>query len=239
MVNINTVYRTVLAIANKEQRGYIAPTEFNLYAQQAQREIFESYFFDDAHFSLNRKGMAATGTSDIKKIIQEKIDIFSRTGDATYSSDNSNFTLPTDLYRLGAVYHTTGAVTRQVPMIPHEDLHYTLQSPLMAPSTTFPKYTRSGNTITVFPTGASGITSGVTVHYVKEPSTPIWGYLNASASREPLYNQASSTNFELHNSEQYLLVEKILFYAGIQLREPDLIQSILNDEALDNQNKKQ
>ena len=32
MVNINNVYQKVLALANKEQRGYITPQEFNLFA---------------------------------------------------------------------------------------------------------------------------------------------------------------------------------------------------------------
>ena len=40
MVIIDTVYQKVLAFANKEQRGYITPQEFNLYADQAQKEIF-------------------------------------------------------------------------------------------------------------------------------------------------------------------------------------------------------
>ena len=46
MVNIDTVYQRVLAIANKEQRGYITPLEFNLLANQAQMIIFEQYFYD-------------------------------------------------------------------------------------------------------------------------------------------------------------------------------------------------
>jgi len=46
MVNIDTVYQRVLALANKEQRGYITPQEFNLFANQAQIEIFEQYFYD-------------------------------------------------------------------------------------------------------------------------------------------------------------------------------------------------
>ena len=29
MVNVDTVYKTVLYILNKEQRGYITPDEFN------------------------------------------------------------------------------------------------------------------------------------------------------------------------------------------------------------------
>jgi len=31
-VSVDTVYQRVLAIANKEQRGYITPQEFNLFA---------------------------------------------------------------------------------------------------------------------------------------------------------------------------------------------------------------
>ena len=44
MVNVDTVYQKVLALANKEQRGYITPQEFNLMANKAQLEIFDSYF---------------------------------------------------------------------------------------------------------------------------------------------------------------------------------------------------
>ena len=50
-VSINSVYQKVLAIANKEQRGYITPQEFNLFADQAQKEIFEQYFYDINQFS--------------------------------------------------------------------------------------------------------------------------------------------------------------------------------------------
>ena len=45
-INVNTVYRTVLSILNKEQRGYMTPDEFNKTASQVQLEIFEKYFED-------------------------------------------------------------------------------------------------------------------------------------------------------------------------------------------------
>ena len=44
-VSVDTVYQRVLALANKEQRGYITPQEFNLLANQAQMSVFESYFY--------------------------------------------------------------------------------------------------------------------------------------------------------------------------------------------------
>jgi len=50
MVSIDKVYQKVLAIANKEQRGYITPQEFNLFADHAQMDIFEQYFYDINQF---------------------------------------------------------------------------------------------------------------------------------------------------------------------------------------------
>jgi len=49
-VSIDTVYQRVLAIANKEQRGYVTPQEFNILANQAQMDIFEQYFYDKNQF---------------------------------------------------------------------------------------------------------------------------------------------------------------------------------------------
>lgn len=39
MVSIDNVYKTVLNILNKENRGYITPAEINSLANQAQNEI--------------------------------------------------------------------------------------------------------------------------------------------------------------------------------------------------------
>ena len=51
-VNIDTVYQRVLAITNKEQRGYITPQEFNLLANQAQMAIFNNYFSEMNQITL-------------------------------------------------------------------------------------------------------------------------------------------------------------------------------------------
>ena len=41
---INPVRKTVLSILNKNNYGYITPDDFNLYAKQAQLDIFDDYF---------------------------------------------------------------------------------------------------------------------------------------------------------------------------------------------------
>ena len=68
MVNIDTVYQRVLTLANKEQRGYITPQEFNLLANQAQMNIFEQYFYDINQFQ--RMPGNDTGHSDVLAILE-------------------------------------------------------------------------------------------------------------------------------------------------------------------------
>ena len=41
---INEVRNTVLSVLNKNNYGYISPSDFNLFAENAQMEIFEEYF---------------------------------------------------------------------------------------------------------------------------------------------------------------------------------------------------
>ena len=77
-ISVDTVYQRVLAILNKEQRGYLTPQEFNLFANQAQRDIFEQYFYDINQFS--RLHGNDTEYSDMLNILNEKISIFEKQG---------------------------------------------------------------------------------------------------------------------------------------------------------------
>ena len=103
MIIIDEVYQTVLALANKEQRGYITPQEFNLFANQAQLDIFEQYFYDINQFS--RIPGNSTEYSDMLDILNEKISIFEVERDSDWVETNlgTNMILPEEVYRLGTV----------------------------------------------------------------------------------------------------------------------------------------
>ena len=73
-INVNTVYKTVLYILNKEQRGYITPDEFNKIATQSQLEIFENYF-EELNQQLRIGGNSSDYADRVKKL-EEKIDRF-------------------------------------------------------------------------------------------------------------------------------------------------------------------
>jgi len=88
---INSVRNTVLAILNKNNYGYISPQDFNLFAKQAQLDIFEDYFYQ-YNYQLNKenKRMSGTGYADITKGYEEVIDLFSVTLPLTQSSPSTN-----------------------------------------------------------------------------------------------------------------------------------------------------
>ena len=95
-VYIDTVYQRVLSIANKEQRGYITPQEFNLLANQAQLEIFEQYFHDINQFG--RLPGNKTEYSDMIDNINEKLKPFQNYQTAMSVSSSSIGVLDSNLH---------------------------------------------------------------------------------------------------------------------------------------------
>ena len=84
-ISVDTVYQRVLAILNKEQRGYLTPVEFNLLANQAQMSIFEQYFNDVSQFS--RIPGNDREFSDPLENLQEKINFFQKEGITVIDAD--------------------------------------------------------------------------------------------------------------------------------------------------------
>ena len=226
MISVDSVYRTVQAIMNKEQRGYLTPADFNFFGALVQKDIFEGYFKDLSHFGVSQKGQGMSeGYGNEQVNIKEKIDIFSTS--ATLSGSGNVFNVPSDFYRLNHVKYSDGTKTRMAEMIRKDKIDYINLSPLTAPKTTFPKYVRENNQVVMYP---ESITSGVSISYVRTPLTPLWASNNA---RIPTLEPSRSQNFELHSSEFYKVVYKLLLLAGVSTREGDIIQvaqSLLVDE---------
>ena len=225
-ISINTVYQRVLAILNKEQRGYLTPVEFNLFANQAQLDIFEQYFYDLNQFS--RLPGNSTEYSDMVDILEEKISIFETFGTTTYA--NNYWPEPADLYRLGSVVYNGS----EVEHVNKNEYLYITSSPLSKPTNDFPIYTRDTSGIKVY--GASEITTDVTFQYVKKPAKVIWNYTEVNG--EALYNANGAVDFELHEAEETDLVIKILQLAGVLIKDPSVYQIGSTEEAKDVQQEK-
>ena len=303
-ISIDNVYQQVLVIANKEQRGYITPQEFNLLARKAQLDVFENYFSDLDAF--RKKPGNDTVYADEIDSIQEKIDVHEKfsqfvginstgagvlpssykmgrlnynsysqevlvTGSNPNSGDSTNtLTISVAASSLGPiigseVYSTAtgsligvvstpsgstivvattltvsnGNITiipsrsvgnyREVQLVSQNKLSNFMNSGKLNPTDKYPVYVKtSGTGIQVYPTSLVG----VVCNYISKPTDPKWTYVVVNG--KALYNASDSgaQDFQLHESEESTLTNKILELAGIVLNKPGLSEVILRNEQM-------
>ncbi len=238
MINVNTVYQTVLFILNKEQRGYMTPAEFNSLATQVQLEIFDKYFEEDNLFL--RQQTNDSEYANRVKTVEEKISIFEE--QQTLETPYDLNTLTPGFYKLGSVTYVRSSLNPFGPNyattleeVTQHEFNLINKSPLTRPSDTFPIFTLRNNQLKISPS----ITE-LTINYVRKPKNVRWGYTTGSLGQylydETVYNPptypsatdpttAGSTQFELSDIDQTDIILKILQYAGVIIRDPQIVQT--------------
>ena len=242
-VSIDTVYQRVLSIANKEQRGYITPQEFNLLANQAQLEIFEQYFHDINQFG--RLPGNKTEYSDMIDNINEKLKPFQNYQTAMSVSSSSIGVLDSNLHKLGKVTYNqatgTGSTSTfhiEIEEIDQGQFAEIQLSPLTRATIDRPYYVRKTATqILLFPAASFASSGNVFYNWIDKPAKVEWTYTVVNG--EALYNSTNVVDFELHASEETKLVIKILELAGIVIKDPNLYQLVDKEETETLQQEKQ
>lgn len=224
-IDVNKVYRVVLAITNKEQRGYLTPDQFNRIARQAQLDIYEKTFYDYNRAMRKQAVGDFREYSDIASNVKDKIDIFARQTNLSHTAGSA--TEPTGLYRLIGVFSTNRQV--EFEEVRKEELPYLLSSKLNQPTEAYPVYYAEANTIKILPANYSG---QILIDYLTAPSDPEWVRDPAITSRYE-YSSSLSTDFEIHESDETDLVIKILAYTGVIIKDPTVIQVAAQKEVND------
>jgi len=252
MVNINTVYTTVLYILNKEQRGYITPTEFNSLAVQVQNEIFESYFPDGNQLNRQNQNNTQNDTEffNMFKDTAYKLYPFEREAVFTYDSTNDGwFFNSTDvIFKLGeiiSIYTTTNPRYDSITqLVSKNDYSKINRSKLTEPTKQYPLAltTQTTSTINNFTPPRlllkiSPKPDELKINCVFKPKDPQWGFTQGSLGQY-LYNVGSSVDFELDVSEQTNLITNILKYAGVIIRDPEIIQTATQEAQQTSVNEK-
>ena len=239
---INSVRNTVLSILSKDVRGYVTPEEFNLFSKQAQTEIFEQLNFDYSN-AMNKQnaGLHGSGYSDIAEKIGEVLDEFVVTEVLHYNAITGKFYMPGEdpantqealSYRLDRLIYND---LIEVDKVDRRKILNLTASNLTAPSVLYPVYTLDNQGISVYPTT---ITSNVMVDYLRYPKDPKWTYTSLS-NGEALFNQGATDyqDFELPQAYETDLIIKICQYAGVSIREAEVVQAAKGDEVQSKQEK--
>lgn len=219
-ININSVYKTVLVVLEQEKRGALLPTEFNKIANQAQKEIFTEYL--DDYNQLLRMPQTDLAYADRMALLQEKISLFQKTGtlSQTGATGSSSAIQPSDLYKIDELSYTNGATQAisRIERINRYDLYTINQGSLTSPSFTYPVYIYENKSFTFYPNLAAGV---VQINYMKKPAQAKWGFNVDPNLGSYVYKSAASRDFDIHESDEPLLVSKILTYAGVTSNDPE------------------
>lgn len=260
---INKVRETVLSLLNKNNYGYLSPLDFNLFAKQAQLELFEDYFYD-FNTQINKENVRRSGTefADISRQLSEVMDTFTQYKGLTVTPTSlQTFELPDDWYTFVDVTWKqtcegppTTQAEEQAERVSEGSIYRLLKSNLTTPSKEFPAYVFSqqgrpitvgggtatygnlGNQITLYPDADKDCLLSCFLTYIRYPKDPIWTS-STLPSGEAFFNSSVATyqDFELPSSDMTDIVMKILEYAGLSIREASVTQYASAQEAIDNQ----
>jgi hypothetical protein len=145
---------------------------------------------------------------------------------------------PIQFYRLGQVLYSAGGTksTEELQRVDKGELYHLLSSNLTKPTKSYPIYTYENNKLTVYPNDSTtGVVSGLQANYIRKPLNPLWFFTGGTT--QYVYQASASKNFELHACEQTELILKILLYAGVVIKSPEIVQVAANQVALENINQ--
>jgi hypothetical protein len=242
---INEVRNNVMFILNKDNRGYITPMEFNTYARQAQLDIFQKYMYEYSNAIIKQNARYhGEGYSNIAKRLSETIDRLSEYQTMQYNSVSGVLDMPVDCYYIEKIIYNNSV---EVDRVDHSKILNLINSNLTAPTASYPAYILTSDpavgstpgSLTVYPnslmnplsTPSPTAPSNVQIRYVRYPKDPVWTY-NTISGGEPIFDNTnlSYQDFEIPYEEFPNLVSKILQYAGLSIRESEVVQDAKAEE---------
>lgn len=246
-INVDIVYKTVLSILNKEQRGYLTPDEFNKIGTQVQLEIFEKYVED-----LNQQLRVPENESEYGnrvKNIDDALSIFKEVGTSTSTNPITGvnpFVQPSNLHRIGTVIYKD---VTELQRLQRNDFLYVNKSCLTKPSLTYPIYIYEDDRIYVYPNTIID-PADISVTYLRKPADVVWaygidpttgGYIwdGSPGAPTPSIPATGSVDFEIENHEQTSVILNILAYAGLVIRDPQIVQAAAQRVQNEEVNEKQ
>ncbi len=239
-ISVDTVYQRVLALANKEQRGYITPQEFNLLANQVQMSIFESYFYlKNIRDRQEPDRTNEVDETDIGELLDAKLNPFrligAVTGGNTFLAEVTIAGAVRPVFQVGKVFSGNDVCAKlslnEVSRMLRSQRH------IVTTSGQFPIYcdsTTAGQDIQAYAGSTTALTS-LTAEYFAVPAPVNWTYV--VVNNKALYNNADALiqDFELHRSEEDTVVNKILELAGIVMNKVGLAQTAAQMSAAESQ----
>ncbi len=206
-VNVNYFKQFSEYLSNKSQAGAtISPSQFNQVANQAQLQLFENDF---------ETFLQSGSVSEyLKTFLKNKTTSVPVDGTLPYPSDFQHAS------SIRSYFVRPGQLSTEIPVVEVKNTSWgnISTSQLQQPTKRFPKYSEFGDGIRFLPK----LIGTVMLDYFKTPTPPVWGY--TKIANQPVYNSATSTNFDWSEFSLNEIMGIYLTMIGINIKDGDLAQ---------------
>lgn len=147
------------------------------------------------------------------------------------------FTGPTDVHRIGSVIYNS---TKELQRVQRDELLHLNLSKYTKPTITYPVYLYEQSTA-----GSNGANTGqphvyvypknlyqefnanalFTISYIRKPNNVQWGFSVNQTLGNYIYDPTTSIQFELDATEQTEVILRVLAYAGVVIKDPQIVQA--------------
>ena len=205
-------------MVDKYQGAYLAPDDFNMAINAAQRQYLNFLTGETAEFTQGSRSRATGGFSN----------------DVTTGGSLSNFlkesTLaittqlagqPTDFYKISAM--RTIDDDYAIKRVGADKIYAYVNNPIDAPTNTEPVYTEIGTNFKFWPSTLAS----AKIIYFRKPADAKWAYTG-----DLVYDTGNSVQLEWPENDHMDIVYRTLGIIGINLKDGDLIrvsQTVKND----------
>ena len=208
-------------LLQKTNRKTLSPDEYNSAFQYVENKIIrESFNYMDSIKNMKNFGRSGKVDYDKLNLCKEYVRALSADEVLTYDSITETFAFPSDYMFVEAIEYG-GRVVEEIS--PRE--FAILANVESAPTEVHPIYIEHSDNIEILPTT---IDSGVTMYYYKEPEQPTWTY--SVINSVPVFNPASGDFVDsiLPDIAYDEIMNGLAEYAGVQLKQPDVVQVFNN-----------
>jgi len=229
MISVQTVFERVKDLSRKDKAGYTSAAEFNRNLAEAQTLLMDWYY---KMFEANEKTLdsLAPFIKETSLLITNQFCAFPTDyrhkleGGYNFTYNNCDGVNPTT-NTVGMQHLKTGEVMK------------TLSSAIRKPKIDVEKqtgkfaYTFVNNMIKVYP---KELTGSIYFKYITDPPVSLYNVTIDLVNQEEDYDPATSIDLQWGEQDQSNLVDLMLFFKGIQVREGDLLQWVVQKHQYSN-----
>ncbi len=216
-MNINEIYKLVSYMVDKYQGAYLAPDDFNMAINAAQRQYLNFLTGETAEFNQGSRRPSGGFSNDVTT--GGSLSNFLKEGTLTITTQLA--AQPTDFYKISAMRTTDDDYA--IKRVGADKIYAYVNNPIDTPTLTDPIYTEIGSNFKFWPSTLAT----AKIVYFKKPADANWAYTG-----DLVYDATNSVQLEWPENDHMDIVYRTLGIIGINLKDGDLIrisQTVKND----------